>query len=242
MNYLIILLTVLPIIFIGFYFYYKDTLKEPKKILQKLFLSGILSGIIVIVVSIIILSIFPSILNIQNANFFKTFLYSFILVALIEELAKFFMIYKISYNHKEFDQAYDILLYSVFVGLGFACFENFLYVGSNDNSIFVAIFRGITAIPAHACFQTFMGYYLSLSKQNEKKKKKYLKLSIIVPIILHGTYDFLLLSGNILLVCLFLIFLVSMFIITILKVKELVKIDEYSLKNSTKSNWYYFFF
>ena len=234
MNYLIILFIVLPIMLLGSYFYHKDTLKEPKKILQKLFLSGILSGIIVIIVSIIILTIFPTISKIQNTGFLKIFLYSFILVALIEELAKFFMIYKISYNHKDFDQTYDILLYSVFVGLGFACFENFLYVGFNDNSLFVALFRGITAIPAHACFQTFMGYYLSLSKYNGKLKKKYLKLSLIIPIVLHGTYDFLLLSGNIILVCIFLVFLVSMFIFTILKVKELVKIDEYNLKNSTK--------
>lgn len=229
MNYLIIALSILPIILIAIYYYKKDTLKEPKKLLRKLFFSGMLSGVLVIIISYITILFFPTYASIENANMFKIFIYSFVFVALIEEVCKWLMIYKISYHHRDFDQLYDIILYSVLVGLGFACLENLLYTTSSNN-IWVAVFRGITAIPAHACFQTFMGYYLTLAKFKKGNQNKYKNLSLIIPVLLHGTYDFLLLSGNIVLVCSFFIFIVFLFIITIIKVKKIINIDKNNLK------------
>ena len=237
MNLLLIFLAVLPIILISMYFYKKDTLKESKKLLQKLFFSGFLATILVIVISVIVIIIIPEFANIENASLLKIFVYSFIFVALIEEFSKWLMIYKISYNDKEFDQLYDIVLYSVIVGLGFACLENILYVLQDGSGLIIAIFRAITAVPAHACFQTFMGYYLSLSKfGNKEKKNKYLTLSILIPVLLHGTYDFLLLSQNIILVCIFLLFVITMFIFTILKIKKIIRDDSNNLKRSICPN------
>ena len=46
-----LLIIVIPIYLIGKYFYNKDTIKEPKKLLTKLFISGIFSVIIVIIIS-----------------------------------------------------------------------------------------------------------------------------------------------------------------------------------------------
>lgn len=237
MNLLLIFLAVLPIVLIARYFYKKDTLKEPKKLLQKLFFSGFISTILVIFISVVTILIFPGIENIENVNLGYLFIYSFIFIALIEEFSKWFIIYKLSYNDKEFDQLYDIVLYSVIVGLGFACLENILYVFEEGNGMIIAIFRSFTAVPAHACFQTFMGYYLSLSKFDDKENKnKYLILSILVPILLHGIYDFLLLSQNIILVCIFLFFIIFMFIFTISKIKKIVKSDNDRLKQNVCPN------
>jgi len=221
---ILLILSILPVILIGYYYYKKDTRKEPKKLLRNLFLSGILSGVIVIVVSLIGLICFPMFLETDKLNLLGIFIYSFIFVSMIEEFFKWLMIYKISYNHQEYDQMYDIILYAVFVSLGFACFENILYVLSKDGGIWIALFRAITAIPAHACFGTFMGYYLTLSKF--ENNKKYLYYSILIPIILHGTYDFLLLSGYTILVIVFLIFIVSLFIFTILRIKKIIRLDK----------------
>lgn len=164
MNYLIIILSILPILLLIMYFYKKDTLKEPKKLLRNLFFSGILSTILVTIISVINLIIFPNFFVLENANLITIMIYAFIFVALCEEFCKWIMVYKISYNHKEFDQFYDIVLYSVLVSLGFACLENILYVLENEFPIYTAIYRSITAIPAHACFGVMMGYYLGLSK------------------------------------------------------------------------------
>ncbi len=240
-----LIISILPIFLIAYMFYKKDTIKEPKKLLNNLFLSGFLSGLIVIIISIIGLIIFPPFKEIENNNsLFILLLYCYIFIASFEEIAKFFMIYKISYNNKEFDQAYDIILYSVFVGLGFAGFENILYALGNNSSIVTAVLRSITAIPAHTCFQALMGYYLYLNKIQKKNNSKNLILSILIPIILHGTYDFLLFSGYSICLIIFLFLLIIIFILAQLKIKKLITIDKNNLPQlcpicNTKINYQY---
>ncbi len=225
MKILILLLSILPIILIAIYFYKKDIHKEPIKLLQKLFISGIIAGLLVIVISLIYNYLIPNYQNITSNKYLNMFIYSFIFVSLIEEIFKFIMIYIVSYNNPEYDEFYDIILYSVFVALGFACFENLLYTLPNNN-IYVAITRGLTAIPAHACYQTSMGYYLTLSKFYPNKKRLYIILSIIIPIILHGFYDVLLYLGNIIFVIIFVIFLITMFVLTITNANKIANIDK----------------
>lgn len=231
MNLLVLLisflLSIVPVIIIGYNFYKKDTIKEPKKLLSNLFISGILSGLIVVVISIFGLLLFPSLTNLDNINnLFILIFYSYIFIALVEESCKLFMIFKISYNNKEFNQAFDIILYSVFVGLGFATFENIIYIVGNPK-IQIAFLRGITAIPSHVCFQTLMGYYLYLSKI--KNKSKYISLSLIIPFLLHGTYDFLIFTNSIILILLDLGLLIFMFIIAGTKINKLITIDKNNL-------------
>ena len=89
--------------------------------------------------------------------------------------------------------------YSTFVSLGFACFENILYVFSEGFG--VAVQRAFLAVPGHACDGMFMGYFLGLSKMgllygDKKKQKTNLILSLVVPTISHGIYDYLLFVNN----------------------------------------------
>ena len=135
------------------------------------------------------------------------------------------MVYFISYYHKEFDEIYDGLVYSVFVSLGFAFIENILYVLVN-NSIATAIVRAICAVPSHACDAIFMGYHISVAKQqsiykNKRQEKRHLLLSIIMPTLIHGIYDFCLLSGYKSLIIVFLIFVVVMYFISINKLHDM---------------------
>ena len=53
------IISILPIILLSMYIYKKDTNKEPKKLLLKLFISGILTAILVILVSVILRFISP---------------------------------------------------------------------------------------------------------------------------------------------------------------------------------------
>ena len=103
MNLLIILLSILPIILIAIYFYQKDIHKEPIKLLQKLFISGILSGLLVIVISLIYNYLIPNYDSLTSNNYLNMFIYSFIFISLIEESSKWIMIYFISYNNPEYD-------------------------------------------------------------------------------------------------------------------------------------------
>ena len=226
MNYLILFFSFLPIFLIGYYYYHKDTVKEPKSLLKNLFFSGILSAIIVIIISLITMIFIPNLSNTSNLNKLELFFYTFIFIAFIEEICKWFMIYKISYNSEYFDQYFDIVLYSVYVGLGFACFENLLYIASSNSALEIAIFRSITAVPAHACFQTYMGYFLGNNKFKNYNKKRNMTLSILIPTLLHGLYDYLLLMNNLLFLIIYIIFIIILFIITIIKIKNIVKLDK----------------
>ena len=247
MNYLLFTLSfiigILPIYIIGYYFYNKDTIKEPNRLLRNLFISGIISGIIVIIISAFGLIFFPKLSNVETINnIFILLFYCYIFVAFIEELSKFTMIYYLSYNSNEFDQAYDIVLYSVFVGLGFACFENIIYILGSDITISNIFLRGITAIPAHACFQTIMGYFLYLSK--EKDKTKNISFSILIPVFLHGTYDFFIFSQNIMLLFGFILLLIFIIFYAHSKIKKVLQIDNSKLKSycpncGTKINYQY---
>ena len=76
-----------------------------------------------------------------------------------------------------------------------------------------------------------MGYYLSLSKiaiTNNRKdlKNKNLFLSILIPTITHGIYDYCLFSKSGLLIILFFIFVVVMYIVALKRVKKVSSINK----------------
>jgi RsiW-degrading membrane proteinase PrsW (M82 family) len=75
------------------------------------------------------------------------------------------------------------------VSMGFAAFENILYVFQGGFK--VALLRAFTAIPAHATFGVIMGYYMGKSKFS-KKKMKWNLIGLMAAILFHGTYDFFL--------------------------------------------------
>lgn len=212
---LLLIISLLPVILIGSFIYKKDKNKEPARLLAKLFIAGVVSTIVVLILSGLSELIIPSFgKELEYQNSIERFLYAFIGIALIEESSKWIMVYFISFNHKEFDELYDMVIYAVFVALGFACIENIIYV--LQGGISTGILRAISAVPGHACDGIFMGYYLALAKLSErngnvKDKKKYLWLSILVPVLLHGTYDYCILSGYAILIIGFYVFVALLY-------------------------------
>lgn len=240
MTYILLAIAILPVFLIGKYVCSKDKNKEPTKLLMKLFLMGIVSCFLVLFISSFLDIIFPSMasVDIQKDSFLKVAIHAFLGVALIEEGCKLLMTYIISYRHKEFDELYDIIIYAVFVALGFAAFENVLYVlSSNDavKGIQVGLLRSLSAVPGHACDGLFMGYYLSLAKvasiknKKEEEKKNIIK-SLLIPTILHGIYDLccFTMTKTYIIMLVFFIYVIIMYIISIKKLK-LVATNNYQL-------------
>lgn len=218
------IVSVLPVVLIGLFIYKKDKNKEPIKLLIELFVGGILSCFLVLIVSSILTAIFP-ILGAEptTLNLFELIIYSFIGVALVEEFCKWIFAYRSGFKSIQFDEVFDMIVYSVFVALGFACFENLCYV--NMYGLGTGITRAILAVPGHACDGVFMGYYLGLAKLSSLNNrndlsKKYLVYSILVPTILHGFYDYCLFSENLLFIVAFLVFVILLFVFSIKKVKS----------------------
>lgn len=225
MNIIVLLiLSLLPVFLIGTFIYYKDKEKEPKRLLIGLFASGIGSLIITLILTIILSIIFPILgEDMTNLNLLELIFNVFIGVALIEEFSKWIFTYAIGYNNKEYDHVYDMIVYAVFVSLGFAALENIMYVF--EGGISVGILRALSAVPGHACYGVFMGYFLSLSKLAEKNENKKLSnknkiLSIIVPTILHGIYDYCLFSQQIILILFFFVFVILLYVYAIKHIKK----------------------
>ena len=134
---------------------------------------------------------------------------NFIGIALVEEGLKFLVLYLVTRRNKNFNCLFDGLIYSVFVSLGFAALENVLYV--TQYGFEVAILRALLSVPGHMFFAVLMGYYYSMwnlySRANALERsykvngfilpsapeftyKKYLLLSLLMPVLAHGFYDF----------------------------------------------------
>ena len=224
---ILLMAAVLPIIGLCYYVYIKDVNKEPKNLLTKLFIYGVLTVIPILIFEMGLGKYFPTE---KVGNFTQLFINIFIAVALVEEGFKWLVVKIISYDHNEFDEVYDIIVYSVFVSLGFACLENILYVISGGVS--TAILRALSAVPGHACFGVMMGYFFSKAKVADINGNKSLTgtnlfLSILVPVLFHTMYDALLFYfvevEQTYLIGLFLIFDIIMLVISFITVNKMYK-------------------
>ncbi len=222
---LLLFITIIPVILILIYVYQKDKKKEPISLLMQFFGLGIICCFLVIFLSQFLGNFFPFMNSENRKTFFDIFIYSFFGVAFIEEGCKWIMLYTRGYFTKEFDEIYDILVYSVFVSLGFAFFENAYYI-FQVGQLKTAIIRAFSAIPGHACDAIFMGYYLSIAKQyyykkEQKKEITNIILSIMIPTLLHGIYDFCIMSKMKWFAYSFFAFIIFLYIISIKKIKEM---------------------
>ena len=194
---LTLLFTIVPPILILLFFVLTDRFKEPKITIITVFFLGFL------------ICLPAGILNQLSRDFFfngsdysENLTGSFLGPAWAEELLKFSILYLIILKRDEFNEPMDGLVYGVVVSLGFATYENYTYVyewasivAKEENydflkfSYHVAKGRSYSAIPMHGLNGAVMGYYFGLYAFSGNKK--YLVLSLILPYLFHGFYNFL---------------------------------------------------
>lgn len=182
---------------------------EPMKLLIRLMVLGMISVIPIIIVELL-LTRFNTFTGDLSA-----FYDAFVVAGFTEETFKWLIIMVFVFHSVEFDEPLDGIVYAVFVSMGFAVVENLLYVYGNGFSN--GIMRAVTAVPAHMLFGVMMGYYLSMYKF--VNKKYYLVLSLIFPIILHGLYNFILMSNGLYLI-LFIPYMIFMWLIATKRIKK----------------------
>ncbi|CAM2803303.1 glutamic-type intramembrane protease PrsW [Paenibacillus sediminis] len=166
------------------FFYLKDRYdSEPLHMVIKVFLVGFL-----IVLPIMIIQRGMSLWFGDHP-----FLYSFVISAGVEEFVKWFLLYHLIYNHTEFDEPYDGILYAVAISLGFATIENIMYAWFNHASLGALMIRALLPVSGHALFGVIMGYYLGRAKFSEGKlTRRFLLYSLVMPLFWHGVYDLIL--------------------------------------------------
>ena len=198
--------------------------KEPKNLLWRLIFAG---GIIIIpiyiceVIGQIIVEFGNAIVTNQTElGFVANMFVYFGVVALAEEGFKMIALATQTWKNPNFNFKYDGIVYAVFVGMGFAIFENIKYV--LEYGMVTGILRALTAIPGHCAFAIIMGTFYGSSKYFQSIKNKKMQVlcmlyAIIIPIVGHSLYDFALtISNNVLSV------VVSIFYMIILDIFSLV--------------------
>lgn len=235
----LLLSAILPVVLFLYFIYQKDTKKEPWKLLLKCFGFGMLSIIPTVIIEMIL-----NLGNILQSVELHTFYTAFIVAGFTEELIKFLILYWIIFKSKQFDQYYDGIVYAVFVSLGFALVENIMYV--LQGGIGIAVVRAVLSVPAHGLFGVIMGYFLSLAKFSDIDKIKHKLLpALLIPILFHGTFDFILmyistLQNTAFILLLFVLFVTLMILLWRFAIKKIkvniasdntITVDEENLHN-----------
>ena len=194
MNTMIILsVALLPAILLLLYIWRKDTQKEPTSWLVKAVLWGVA---ICIPIALVEGGIEALLFGVDGkpSSLFGTTSMAFIVAALPEEAFKLFALWMVLRKNPYFDEHFDGIGYAVCVGLGFAAFENIMYVFSEEDWVSTAIVRALLAVPGHYAFAILMGYYYSVYHFVDHSPK-IAAYALLMPVLAHGTYDALAMSG-----------------------------------------------
>jgi len=158
------------------FFYYSDANREPpERVIEAFFLGAVIS---------LQIAFLQAALSLPGAIWFA----AFISAGLFEEGVKLAALRLTLFRNPDFTAPVDGITYAVFLSLGFATVENIAHVVTFE----MGLVRAVTAVPAHALFAVSMGYYLGRYKfEGDRKLMLY---ALAVPVLLHGGYNYLILS------------------------------------------------
>ena len=187
----LIILALSPIIACILWIYIKDKYdREPLIILLKFFLLGMFVSILAIIFESGLMKY-----NLEDTSI-QILYTAFIVAALTEEGLKALVLIPNALREKNFNEKLDGIIYSIFLALGFATVENLIYIlfERPDQVLEVGLVRAVISIPGHIMFAITMGYYISKYKfsHDRIKKREYIIMAILLPILLHGIFDFIL--------------------------------------------------
>ena len=228
-NLVLIAAAVIPAVILMIKVYKSDKLEpESPVLLRNLVIAGVLSALIALVEETVLtagLNLFAE----ENTLLYNILMY-YIVVAVSEESSKYLMMKRHTWNNPEFDCRFDGIVYAVFTSLGFALWENISYVMTYGFS--TALVRAVTAVPGHACFGVFMGIFYTMAKEydymnNKRASGMYRKLAVIVPVLFHGTYDFIATMAGTTATLVFLVFVAVMFLICYRLVDKMARRDRH---------------
>lgn len=181
-----------------YYIYKADHLKpEPWLQLRRAVIFGIGS----IFVSLIFSTLFED-FEFYNENYSSiggAISTAFFGAGLPEELAKLIMLYFVVRRNPYFDEKVDGIVYAVCVGMGFAGFENVMYLDqAGDDWLSVGVMRALMAVPCHYYCAVVMGFYYAKYWFQKKERTYNIFMALALPVLMHSAYDALLMSMQVL--------------------------------------------
>lgn len=221
---LILTLALVPVLLLLVFISWKDR-EHPEPV--SAMLKGLGFGVLSVFVSLFI--------TMFQEDTPDSFTVAFVGAAMPEEFAKLLMFWLLVRKNKYFDEPIDSIVYAVYVSLGFAAFENVLYLIDDDDLWTVAVSRGLFSVPGHFCFAVAMGFFFGLAHFGQKRKWLFYPLAYIFPVLLHGIYDGLLMfNGDETISC---VLIVVWFIFCIFMYRKSIKRIAHLKKLNQPNNW-----
>lgn len=185
--------------------------KEPFGLLARLFILGMIScfpaGIIEAMGEVPLTAI------VHSERMMSALMY-LVIVPCAEEGVKY-LVLRTTRKNPNFNYTFDGIVYGTMVGLGFATLENILYV-TEYRTLSTAIMRGLFSVPLHCTCGIFMGYYFGVrrgqeARGNQDEAHRAAVLTLLVPCLIHGIYDYSLDTQSFLVLVLGFIFTLAVF-------------------------------
>ncbi len=181
------------------FFLKEDVHPEPRKMIARTFLIGALSAFVALLIELLINDSLKSVV-ISIPGIISDNLSAFIAFAIIEEVIKFYFVWKLVRRSHYFDEPIDAMIYMVTGALGFATAENFFLVLSSGDGIFsVILMRFIGATLLHALSSAIIGYMWAWGIKY-KKTQLFIGWGLILASIIHAVFNILVFKFNLLLI------------------------------------------
>ncbi len=200
-----IIFAILPSFLWLVFFLREDPRPEPKKTIIKVFFYGVLSAIPVIIIGILAGIIMRSMgLN----DYIITLVGVVFVAATTEEIAKYFALKYSALKSSECDEPPDIMIYAITAALGFAAFENILFLLPNEevllasphmyikNMFTESAIRFASGTFLHALTSGIVGYFVAISMMTTKHRKKIVAIGLFLAMLLHGLYNLSIIAGK----------------------------------------------
>jgi len=198
LNATFILLSLVPSFAWLVFFLREDVHPEPKRMILKVFFSGMLAAIPVLMVQVCFRDLFDY-LKIEQYSYF-----SFVCFAAVEEIVKFSVAYMAVRRSIHFDEPIDAMIYLVTAALGLAMVENLAIitkVKDLSEAINVTMLRFVGATLLHALSSGLVGYYWARNFIRVRVAEfitfrgRFLVLEgLIMATILHATFNYLIIA------------------------------------------------
>jgi RsiW-degrading membrane proteinase PrsW (M82 family) len=148
---------------------------------------------------------FASVLAVTDSPWLALALRAVFGVAAPEELVKILVIVAVSSRRRPFADPMDTVVYGAAVGLGFAAYENIVYLSAHPEIWrSLAALRSVLTVPFHGALGIIAGAYIAIARSGgalgaHRHDKDWARirtwmLIVLAPIGLHASFDFPLLA------------------------------------------------
>ncbi len=172
---------IIQLIFLIFYLIYYSKLKPLLGFIQS-FLSGFLGGFLILLSA-------PFLLNFIDYK--NDLVVAFFKAAFVEKAISFILIFLLIFSFERKKDIVKIVIAGIQYAAGFSFLENIIYLFNFDSNL--AFLRLISSVPMHLSTCGIQSFFIGLAFFYSLKRWKIFNffLAILIPVALHGFYDFL---------------------------------------------------